>query len=205
MNTIVHLSTRRGPAGHKRTRVPIAVWSVDDLTPPSNENWLADVIEDEPYFDVALSLWVHHPNIREATNSLASLLPVNWPGKDGDSLLVKIIGLAVTHVRDAVGRGETFEARIIGVYLFWLVSQVAEIASTEILGIDSKGEMLRWPLFSEPIHTWASRNGIRKVEAYQVAVPVNDEEMAGLRTHLVARITKNPIDAGYLERHAPKG
>lgn len=52
---------------------------------------------------------------------------------------------------------------------------------------------------------WALTHGMKELETVLVKEQPTVEEVAGLRIHLIARLTDDPVDAGYLELLAPRG
>lgn len=203
--TVINLAHSRGARNRTEADAAAAIWPLKDLIPASPNAWLKETVDGKPYAAVALSIWMHHPNLRVATEKLAAYLTPKWPTSKGESLLAKAIENAVCKVEAAVSRGESFEGRVVGVYLFWLANCVADVARVAVFGVAKNGEVMRWQYFSEPLHDWAKRHGMTQLEAVLADETPTEEEIAGLRTHLVARITDNPVDAGYLEMHAPRG
>ena len=208
MNTTVF------PFAQKRARaVPVeiaadgseVVWPVSGL--PNNDQcgqWLNDVISGTQYENTAMSLWTHHPNLRESTAKLANLITPKWPNAAGGSLLQQAVEHAVSRAQGAIEEGQAFEGRLIGVYLYGLVSVVTDVARLGVRGHDRQGRIVRWPYFSEPLLAWAHRHGIEELIAKQVSTPPSEVILSGLRTHMIACLT-NPVDAGYLAKHAAQG
>lgn len=206
MSTILHFrhTTDRRHKVVEKTDRPSASWMLDELVQAKPAAWLNSTIRSASYASVALSLWTHHPNLRLATERLGNYLTPLWPSSAGGSLLGKTIEKAVAEVDIAVQRGASYEARIVGIYLFWLASCVDDVARLQISGTTPTGEVITWKYFSEPLHQWAARHGMQQLEARLVAEPTSKEALAGLRTHLLAHIA-DPLDVGYLEIHAPRG
>ena len=97
------------------------------------------------------------------------------------------IGEAVKRSEVAVGNGETFTGRFVGVYLYGLTMHAKDVAR-----------------FSISLQTWAVRHGIDTLVA-EVSDPVPAEvTIVGIRTHMVVRVS-DPIDTGYLMKHAAQG
>ncbi|MDP3168136.1 MAG: hypothetical protein Q8N06_22095 [Hydrogenophaga sp.] len=181
------------------------IWPLSGLSQTSPGAWLDATIDGKAYASVALSLWTHHPQLRAATERLGVLLTPMWPTLAGDSLLACAIENAVTKVDAAVRRGESYEGRVVAIYLYWLANCVAEVARLAVYGENTDGQLLRWRYFSEPLHSWALAHGMKELETVLVAEQPTVEEVAGLRIHLIARLTDDPVDAGYLELLAPRG
>lgn len=181
------------------------VWPVKDL-PDAAEygQWLDDVITGTPYEGTALSLWTHHQNLRDSAERLASFITPKWPNAQGESLLQQAVHDAVTRAQEAIEQGQAFEGRLVGVYIFGLISVVQEIACLVVRGKNKGGQVLRWEYFSQPLLEWAREHGIEELIVTKAAVRPSAAMLEGLRTHLLARIA-NPMDAGYLAKHAPHG
>lgn len=183
---------------------PLAIWQLSDLREASPSQWLLGCIEKQPFAGTAQALWVHHPNLRLATEKLAHLITPRWPAADGSPLLTKTVRAAVQHVEEAVRQGASYEARVVGVYLFWLADCVADVARLTVSGQSPRGETVRWKHFAEPLQKWAQRHSLNELEARLEPEKASQEKLAGLRTHLLARIA-DPVDVGYMEVHAPRG
>jgi hypothetical protein len=181
-----------------------AIWPINELAPKIQSAWLNEIIRNKPYENIALSIWIHQPNLRIATEKLGAYLTPLWPAPDGNSLWSEAIEKAVTKVDLAVQRGESYHGRVVGIYLFWLASCVRDVARIRVHGYTKHGELIIWKYFTQPLNTWAKNNAIDRIEAVLVEDEPTEEVTAGLRTHLVASIT-DPVDAGYLEMYAPRG
>lgn len=181
-----------------------AVWPINSLAPKTPNAWLNEIIRNKPYESIALSIWTHQPNLRVATEKLGGYLTPLWPAPDGRSLWSEAIEKAVTKVDLAVQRGESYHGRVVGIYLFWLASCVPDVARIAVHGYNKQGQRIVWKYFSQPLSAWVKANAIERIEAVLVEEEPAEEVTAGLRTHLVARIT-DPVDAGYLEMYAPRG
>jgi hypothetical protein len=203
MHAVIHIGR-----SNFRSKVPskagAAVWEVNDLTPRPNENLLKDLVQGKSYESLAQAIWSHQPNLRIATEKLAEFLTPLWPSSEGGSLLSVAIERALEKVDSALQRGENYHARVVGIYLYWLASCVADVARLNVNGFNASGERLPFRYFSEPLHLWVKNNSIQYIEASLVEEEPSEEMITGLRMHLVASIT-NPEDAGYLEMYAPKG
>lgn len=181
------------------------VWPVRDLPDEAEYGkWLNDVIAGTPYEGTALSLWTHHQNLRDSAEKLACFITPKWPNAQGESLLQQAVHDAVTRAQEAIEQGQAFEGRLVGVYIYGLISVVQEIASLVVRGRNRGGQVMRWEYFSQPLLEWARENGIQELIVTKAAVRPSAAMLEGLRTHLLARIA-NPIDAGYLAKHAPHG
>ena len=195
---------------YKKGRVPsaprsgVAIWPIAQLMPKAPGAWMRDFTKGRSYEQLAASLWTHQPNLRSATEKLASYLTPMWPNQEGMSLWGSTVEKALHKVDVAVQRGEAYEARIVGIYIYWLSQCVHDLARLAVYGVTVSGQRLRWEYFEEPLNAWAKKYGITYLEAELVEEPPSDEVIAGLRTHLVARIT-DPVDAGYMEMYAPRG
>jgi hypothetical protein len=111
---------------------------------------------------------------------------------------------AVRGAERAVENREAFEGRLIGVYLYGLVSVVEDVARLDVTGVDSNGFGHRWDHFSKPLQDWARGYGMANLFATPRSSPVTDVVLSGLKTHMTARIA-DPVDAGYLAKYAPQG
>lgn len=207
MTTIVLPFTSKR-ARKDSTHVPAdqeVVWPVKDLPDEAEYGqWLDEVITGTPYEGTALSLWTHHQNLRDSAERLASFITPKWPNAQGESLLQQAVHEAVTRAQEAIEQGQAFEGRLVGVYIFGLISVVQEIACLVVRGRNKGGQVLRWEYFSQPLLEWAREHGIDELIVTKAAVRPSAAMLEGLRTHLLARIA-NPMDAGYLAKHAPHG
>lgn len=181
-----------------------ACWPLHELAAGGPEQWIHDALVDQPYEGFALSCWAQQPNLKKATLKLASFITPRWPCEDGTPLLVRAIGEAVRRSEVAVGNGETFTGRFVGVYLYGLTMHAKDVARFSISGVDRFGMVQRWRHFSEPLQDWAVRHGIDMLVA-EVSDPLPAEvAVVGIRTHMVVRVS-DPIDTGYLMKHAAQG
>lgn len=196
--------TRPGPADAIASSATV-IWPVADL-PDERQcgEWLDHVIVGRPYESTALSLWRNQPNLRIATEKLASFITPMWPASRGGSLLEEAVGNAVLRAQDAIDQGQAFEGRLVGVYLYGLLCVVNDIAQLAIRGEDRDGQIRRWEYFSQPLLQWARAHGIQRVLVQQVPTPPSEVVLTGLRTHMTACLT-DPVDAGYLAKHAAHG
>lgn len=182
----------------------IAYWPLQALESGGPEQWIRDALAGQPYEGFGLSCWAQQPNLKEATVRLASFITPCWPTEDGASLLVRAIGEAVKRSEVAVGNGETFTGRFVGVYLYGLTMHAKDVARVSISGVDRFGMVQHWRHFSEPLQTWAVRHGIDTLVA-EVSDPLPAEvTVVGMRAHMVVRVS-DPIDTGYLMKHAAQG
>jgi hypothetical protein len=205
--TVLSFTSKRPARSDADREVPSheVVWPVRDL-PDEAEcgQWLNDVIAGTPYEGTALSLWTHHQNLRESAEKLACFITPKWPSSQGGSLLQQAVHAAVTGAQEAIDQGQAFEGRLVGVYIFGLISVVQDIASLVVRGRNKAGQSIRWEYFSQPLLEWAREHGIEEVVVTKSASRPSAAMLEGLRTHLLARIA-DPIDAGYLAKHAPHG
>ena len=209
MNSTVVPITDKRAGGNQATSTDsdtavTALWPIADL--PDQEQcgqWLASAIAGKPYEGLATSLWLHHPNLRESTERLAQFISPRWPAADGTPLLNLAIERAVSGAQEAIRNREAFEGRLVGVYLYGLMSVVTDIARVGIIGVDRSGTPHRWRYFSAPLLDWARSHGMDVVTVQAQAAPT-DALVRGLRTHMTACLT-NPVDAGYLAKFAPEG
>lgn len=138
---------------------PAATWSVTDLIDPLESHaWFFEAVAGKPHENIAVSLWTHHANLRSATEILAQLITTKWPAADGRPLIDVAIERAALRAQEAIDRGEAFEGRLVGVYLFGLLSIVEEIARMAVVGADAGGVMQRWPYFAAPLREWAVKS-----------------------------------------------
>lgn len=181
------------------------IWPVADL-PDERQcgEWLDRVIVGQPYESTALSLWRNQPNLRTATEKLARFITPMWPAPRGGSLLQEAVERAVTKAQEAIDQGQAFEGRLVGVYLYGLLCVVSDIAKLVVRGEDRDGQMRRWEYFSQPLLQWARHHGVQRVLVQQVPTPRSEVVLTGLRTHMTACLT-DPVDAGYLAKHAAHG
>lgn len=181
------------------------VWSVAEL-PDERQcaGWLDRSIVGTPYENTALSLWRNQPNLRVSTEKLASFITPLWPAPDGGPLLQVAVEHAVLRAQEAIDLGQAFEGRLVGVYLYGLLGVIADIAQVVVRGEDGDGQMRRWPYFSQPLPQWARQHGMARLQVHRTAAAPAEVVLVGLRTHMTACVT-DPLDAGYLAKHAAQG
>jgi hypothetical protein len=179
-------------------------WPVSDLSQSAEDDWINHAIKGTPHEGFARSIWAHYPNLKDATLKLAAYIGPRWPARDGGSLLALCIQEAVIRWQTSVQNGEAFLGRAVGVYLYGLTQNAADVARLKITGVDQRGETHRWTHFSEPLKGWANRHRIDTVCA-EILVPAPSEVViAGIRTHMVTHLA-SPVDTGYLIKHAAHG
>lgn len=181
------------------------VWPVAEL-PDERQcgEWLDQAIVGTPYESTAMSLWRNQPNLRVSTEKLASFITPNWPASSGGSLLQEAVERAVGRAQEAIDQGQAFEGRLVGVYLYGLLGVITDIAQLVIRGEDRDGQIRRWEYFSQPLLQWARQHGIERVLVHRALTPPSEVVLTGLRTHMTACLT-DPVDAGYLAKHASHG
>jgi len=181
------------------------VWPVAELPDERQcSQCLDDLIVDTAYEGVALSLWRNQPNLRQSTERLANFITPKWPAASGGSLLQLAVERAVMRAQQAIEQGQAFEGRLVGVYLYGLLGVVGEIAQLVVRGEDRDGQMRRWEYFSQPLLAWARQHGIQRVLVHRLETPPSEVVLSGLRTHMTACLA-DPVDAGYLAKHAGQG
>lgn len=204
-STVIPLQRKNARKKIQTTDDNSVVWPVTDL--PDEQQcgqWLDEVIAGSPHEGTAVSLWTHHQNLREAAEKLACFITPRWPSAAGESLLQAAVHEAVTRAHQAVEEGQAFEGRLVGVYLYGLLSVVHDVAALVVRGRSRSGVVHRWEYFSQPLLAWAKQNEIEQVVVTKTLVPPSAAMLEGLRTHLLARIA-DPLDTGYLAKHAPHG
>jgi hypothetical protein len=186
---------------------PLATWNVSEMRDPvADDAWFKDFVADKSYGNTALSLWTHHANLRAATERFAGYVGLEWPAADGRKLIEVAIEDAATRAQRAVENREAFEGRLIGVYLYGLLSAVGEIARLDAIGHCEDGSSHRWPyLFSAPsLKEWAAAGQMRTISVHPVGRAASSDLISGLRDYMKARIA-NSVDLGYLAKYAPQG
>jgi len=179
-------------------------WSRREMERDDPEQWIFNAVAGQPYEGFALSCWAQQPNLKKATVKLASYITPCWPSEEGPPLLVRAIGEAVRRSEEAVDNGETFTGRFVGVYLYGLTLHARDVARLSIKGVDRFGAMECWRPFSEPLQQWASRLGIDTLVAETVSPGPSEATVVGIRTHMIVCVS-DPIDTGYLLKHAAQG
>jgi hypothetical protein len=206
-NTVVSFPSRRGLAAPQDAALDSSciVWPVAEL-PDARQcgEWLDRVLLGTPQESMALSLWRNHPNLRRSTEKLASFITPKWPAASGGPLLRVAVEGAVARAQHAIEQGQAFEGRLVGVYLYGLLDVVSDIAQRVIRGEDRDGQIRRWEYFSQPLLQWARQHGIERVLVHRAEAPLSEVVLTGLRTHMTACLT-DPVDAGYLAKHAGQG
>jgi hypothetical protein len=181
------------------------VWPVAGLPDERRcAEWLDQAVVGACYENTARSLWRHHPNLRISTEKLASYITPLWPAPNGGPLLQVAMERAIGRAQQAIEQGQAFEGRLVGVYLYGLLDVVGDIARLVVRGEDWQGRVLRWEFFEQPLQAWARQHGIDYLIPELTHAPPSDVVLSGLRTHMTAALA-DPVDAGYLARHAPQG
>lgn len=205
MTTVIPLGKRGRAVAADNAATQEVIWPVHELPDGAAcGQWLHEVVAGTDYEGTALSLWTHHQNLRDATEKLASFITPRWPSASGGSLLQNAVNEAVTRAHEAIDQGQAFQGRLVGVYLYGLMTVVQDIAGLVIRGKGASGNVHRWEYFSQPLLEWARQHNIEQVLVSKVRERPSAAMVEGLRTHLLARIA-DPIDAGYLAKHAPHG
>ena len=205
MTHIVSLeSARVRSAVHLQSGSGTEHWPRRDLERSDPEQWILNAIAGQPYEGFALACWTQQPNLKKATVKLASFITPRWPSEDGSSLLACAIGEAVKRAKLAVDKGEVFTGRFVGVYLYGLTLHAQDVARLSIKGVDRFGVLEYWRPFSEPLQQWASRLGVDTLVAEVVAPGPTEATVEGIRSHMIVRVS-DPIDTGYLLKHAAQG
>lgn len=216
-STVLPFSQSKRPSAKQAPRMPQSanggapavagelLWRVADLpTTEETRPWLDAQVGGTVYENLAKSLWTHHPNLLRSTEKLAGFIPPTWPDQAGEgSLLAQAVAAALTRVHGAVSQGQRYEGRLIGLYLFGLLSVHEQVGSFVVRGQDSDGQVRVWDYFSAPLREWALGHGIDTL----VLTPtdsVRSEFVTGLYHHMIASIT-SPVDAGHLTTHAARG
>lgn len=181
------------------------IWAVGELPDERGcAEWLDQAIIGAPWENTALSLWRNQPNLRVSTEKLAAFITPRWPAADGSPLLRHALQHAVLRAQEAIDQGQAFEGRLVGLYLYGLLAVIADIAQVAVEGEDREGQMRRWAHFSQPLVPWARQRGVVRLHVQRAASRPPEVVLAGLRTHMTACLT-DPLDAGYLARHAAQG
>ena len=182
-----------------------AVWPVSELPDErACADWLDGVVVGAPWENTARSLWRNQPNLRLSTEKLAGFITPRWPAADGSPLLQLALRNAVLRAQEAIDQGQAFEGRLVGVYLYGLLGVIGDIAQVVVRGEDAEGQMRRWPYFSQVLRQWALEHGMTRLYVHRAAAPPSEVVLVGLRTHMTACLT-DPLDAGYLAKHAAQG
>lgn len=201
------------PISGKRSRNPRpvldgaeggVVWPVADLPDERGcGNWLDQAIAGTTYEGTVQSLWQHQPNLRLATDKLASFITPKWPAAGGGSLLGRAVERAATRAEETISQGHAFEGLVVAAYLEGLLDVLSEIGQLVVRGEDRKGQIHRWEYFSHPLVLWARGHGIDRLLVHAALAPPTRLVSEGLRTHMIAAIT-TPTEAGYLAKYASR-
>lgn len=175
--------------------------AVDDLVQPKNDTWLLSAVEGTRFEGAARSIWTHHPNLKNSTRKFASFITPYWPMKNGRPLLQHCVVGAVCNSIEALNRSEETTGRLVGIYLDSLAMGLADVARLVIVGTDANSQRHRWDYFSDALSEWAKAHQIVNVKAFATDGAPDPVTIAGLRMHLLARIT-HPHDAGYVAKYA---
>lgn len=193
------------PVHNLSTPTSTLVWPVADLPDERRcREWLDQSVIGAPYENTARSLWRHHPNLRASTEKLAGFITPLWPAANGGPLLQIAVERAIGRAQQAIEQGQAFEGRLVGVYLYGLLDVIGDIAQLVVRGQDRDGQVLRWEYFEQPLQPWACEHGIEQLVGERTQASPSEVVLSGLRTHMTARLA-DPLDAGYLARHAAQG
>lgn len=205
MTTIVTLNTARARGTKQQlTEGATVYWPISELQQSEPDEWINNAIRGTAYEGFALSIWAHHPNLKQATCKLADYIGPRWPAQDGGSLLSLCIAEAVRRTQISVNNGEAFLGRVVGVYLYGLTEHAADVARLAITGLDQSGMTHRWTPFAESLRGWAHRMRIDTLCAEYANPAPSEATFAGIRTHMVTHLS-SPTDTGYLIKHAAQG
>jgi len=206
-STVLSFPSRRAvrEAQRRILTADCVAWPVAEL-PDERQcgEWLDQVIVGTPHECMAMSLWRNQPNLRRSTEKLANFITPKWPAADGGPLLRVAVESAVKRAQEAIEQGQAFEGRLVGVYLYGLLGVLGEIAQLAIRGEDQDGQLRRWEYFSQPLLQWARQHGIQRLLVQRAEALPSEVVLTGLRTHMTACLT-DPVDAGYLAKHAAQG
>lgn len=179
-------------------------WNVGDLPDAERSGeWLDKLIEGKAYEGVLLTVWTHHARTREQAEKLAGFITPMWPSPTGDSLLAQAIDAAGNKLLEVMDENTESYPRMMGAYLWALMSIDSSVARLYIRGVDREGALQEWGFFREPVLTWARRHGITQVVVSDTLTPRMDLVM-GMRTHMMAAIA-DPVSIGYMLKYAPLG
>lgn len=196
---------RIDPSGGNSEGISSLVWPIAELPDERRcAEWLDRAIVGTTYENTARSLWRHHPNLRTSTDKLAGYITPLWPASSGGPLLQVAVERAIGRAQQAIEQGQAFEGRLVGVYLYGLLDVVGDIGQLEVRGQDREGQVLRWGYFEQPLQPWARQRGMERLIAERTKAAPSQVVLSGLRTHMTARLA-DPVDAGYLARHAAQG
>ena len=182
--------------------VILAKWSVAEIGSANKTQWINDAMGNTQNPGAVMSLWAHYPNLKKATEKLASFITPSWPSSSEQSLLERAIDAGIANVQTALEQDDIFAPRIVGLYLHGLVSCAAEVAMTKITGVGDNESLHEWECFSIPLGAWAIVNQIEEIVAYKTTQTVSDEEILGVRKHILTSISTTK-DTGYFEAYAP--
>ena len=181
-----------------------AVWPVAGLSSARQcSHWLDHEIHLKPYEGLMRAMWWQEPEMLVQAERLVNTITPQWPGPQGTPLASLAIRAAGEKLLEVVNDGEDYTQRIVGAYLFGLLSITDHVAHTTVRGVDKTDMVRQWTPFSMPLRVWASKNGIRELRV--ATTPSRPSSwLMGVRGYAVGQIA-DPREIGFLNKHAPRG
>lgn len=179
------------------------VWETTAINPMRGEAWVKAAIAGHPDESYTESLWTTFPTLKTSSIRLAEMISPLWPRQDGGTVLAMAIREATRRSQEAICSGQDFAGRVVGVYLYGLLTAVEEVAKLDVIGVDQENRNHAWEHFIEPLPLWAKQNKIR-VLLPCVAHPRQPLVLGGMRVKLLGRIA-SATDVGYYQKHASMG
>lgn len=127
-----------------------------------------------------------------------------WRSPTGDSLLAHAIDAAGSKLLEVMDENTESYPRMLGAYLWALMSIDSTVARLYIRGVDREGALQEWGFFREPALSWARRHGINQVVVSCDTLTPRTDTIMGMRTHMMAAIA-DPASIGYMHKYAPLG
>jgi hypothetical protein len=180
-------------------------WALPTISTIDPKSWVDQTIEGAAYEERAKNIFRTFTNLRYATDQLARYITPFWPDSTGRSVLEKAIEAAATATVKELFQGDNRDRRIVGVYLYHLTRAVRDVAKIKVFGRDEAGMVWTWRYLEQPITEWVQDRKIVSLEAIQNETELDDAQIDGLVTCLLARIVIKTDDAGCMTSYAPRG
>jgi hypothetical protein len=180
------------------------VWQVSAIpTQEESERWIERHIEGMSYERLMRMLWAQEPRARKQVHKLISFITPKWPAPNGQSLMGVALDAAGAKLTEVLEEGDEYKPRLIGAFLWGLMSVHPDVARLGVRGLDRAGRVQHWHHFSMSILEWARAHGMTEVLASD-RDDCSSIWLRGLRTTMVASIA-HPTEIGFMERYAPHG
>lgn len=181
------------------------LWPIQKLPGEAQcARWVDEYVDGKPYEGEVRSLWQNYPRSRAQAESLLSFITPDWPAADGRPLVAHALDSAGERLKLVIdAEGAVNKPRLLGVFLWGLMSIQKEVGRLRVRGLDRNGKVLQWDHFRQPLLEWAQGHGMTEVLASSIDnVSILWER--GMKTTMLAAIA-DPSEIGFMETYAPHG